>query len=70
MESILNNVSTKTEIPVTKVNAAKKDSQERTKYNITRTPTIILIDDEGNEHTRWAGINREDIIIKTINEYK
>lgn len=70
MDKVLNKVSKVTGIAVTKIDASSKISTERLQYNIIRTPTIILINDSGKEYIRWNGIQREDILITKINEYK
>ncbi len=68
MSAVVDNVIIKMQISVDLINAADHEQKDRTKYNVTGTPTVILVDDKYNELHRWVGLTTEDKLINKIKE--
>lgn len=46
------------------------DNELNSKFNIRSVPTMILVDDEGNELYRWTGITESEVINRLINDFR
>ena len=54
------------DIEVEEINIDTNENELISKYNVRSIPTMVLVDDEGNELSRWIGFTKSDIIKECI----